>query len=54
MPMWWNSSQNTTLNETEEDFMTAQYWERVRREQAEAEEAQAQYERLLAEGYYDQ
>lgn len=54
MPKWWNSSQNTTLGETDEDLRDAQYWEGVRRAEAEAQERQAQYERLLAEGYYDQ
>lgn len=53
MPMWWNSSQNTTLNQTDADQEDAEYWERARRADDEARQRQEQYERLVAEGYYD-
>lgn len=51
--MWWNSSQNTTLDDGGDDGEYAAQMEAIRREEDYRQQRQAQYERLVAEGYYD-
>lgn len=51
--MWWNSSQNTTLDDGGGDGEYAAQMEAIRREEDYRQQRQAQYERLVAEGYYD-
>jgi len=48
--MWWNSKDNTTLDDDEYSRSALA----IRRQYEEARQRQEQYERLLAEGYYDQ
>ncbi len=48
--MWWNSDQNRTLDDDEYSRAALA----IRRQETEAQQRQEQYERLLAESYYDQ